>query len=134
MVGRRGVPRGRRAEYVTGMTGRFSIGWASLLAWVLCGLLPAGTLAVDARNDRSLRPAERGQSPLGSNPAVPIDPRLSAQPSRQGWPLDVALPADPFALAVRLIVLSGPAVRDTRPAWRTAVAFPYFPTGPPARS
>lgn len=130
----RGVPQSGGPGYVTWMTRRFSLGWASLVAWMLFGLVPTGTPRLEARTDRSFRPAERGQSPLGTTPTPPTDPRFTFQSPRQGWPLDAALPANPFALAVRFLIVPGPSVGAIRPAPRTPVAFPLFPTGPPVLS
>jgi len=129
-----GVPLAPGLGYVMRMTRRLSFGWASLVAWMLLGLVPVSTPALGGPAERALRPAERGQSPLGNNPTPPTDPRFSIQSPRQGWPLDTALPADPFALAVRFLVVAGPLAGTTRPAPLAPVAFPHFPTGPPVSS
>lgn len=113
------------------MTRRSSFGWISLVTWLLLGLVPASSPSIGGPIERSFRASERGQSPLGSNPTPPTDPRFSIQSPRQGWPLDAFLPADPFALAVRSLVVTDQSAGSNRPAPRAPVAFPHFPTGPP---
>lgn len=112
---------------------RASLGWGSLLALVLLGLLPLGS-PTRGSTDRALGQATREGAPLNTAPAGLRRVDLAAEAVRPHHAAGAALAALPGQLALRLVALATGSITTGQSIRPTPVAFPYFPTGPPIRS